>query len=52
MKRFKKRISIALTNMQIIKYTFNNVKQSENSKMFAQNLFRFAKIANLISVYN
>ena len=51
-KRFKKRISIALINMQIIKYTLDDAKQLKNSRLFAQNLFRFAKIANLTSIHN
>ena len=37
--------------MQTIKYTLNNVKQLRNSRMFAQNLFRFAKTTNSISIY-
>ena len=51
-KRFKKRISIALINMQIIKYTLENVKQLKNLRIFAQNLFRFVKTTNLISIHN
>ena len=51
-KRFKKRTSIALINMQTTKYTLDDAKQLKNSRLFAQNLFRFAKIANLISIHN
>ena len=38
--------------MQIIKYTLNDVKQFKNSIMFTQNLFRFVKVANLISTHD
>ena len=51
-KRFKKRISITLINMQTIKYTLENVKQLKNLKIFAQNLFRFVKTTNLISIHS
>ena len=51
-KRFKKRISIALINMQTIKYTLDDARQLKNSRLFAQNLFRFAKVANLTSIHN
>ena len=43
-KRFKKQISITLTNMQIMKYTLKNVKQFNNFKIFVQNLFRYKVI--------
>lgn len=51
-KRFKRQISIVLINMQTTKYTLKNVKLFKNFKMFAQNLFRFVKIANLIFIHN
>ena len=50
-KRFKKRISMTLINMQITKFFFENALH-KNSKMFAQDFFRYAKAANLTSVYN
>ena len=51
-RRFKKRTSVALTIMQIIKYTMKNAKQHKNSRMFAQNFFRAVKAANLILTHN
>ena len=51
-RRFKKRTSVTLTIMQIIKYTMKNAKQHKNSRMFAQNLFRAVKAVNLISTHN
>ena len=38
--------------MQTTKYTLENVRQQKDFKMFAQNLFRYAKAANLTSVHN
>ena len=51
-RRFKKRTSVALTIMQIIKYTMKNAKQHKDSRMFAQNLFWAVKAANFISTHN
>ena len=51
-RRFKKRTSIVLTSMQTIKYIMKNVKQQKDSRLFAQNLFRAVKAANLISTHN
>ena len=51
-KRFKERIFVALINMQITKYILDDVKQLKNSRMFAQDLFRFVKTTNLISIHN
>ena len=50
-KRFKKRTSMTLINMQITKFFFENALH-KNSKMFAQDFFRYAKAANLTSVHN
>ena len=51
-RRFKKRTSVALTIMQIIKYTMKNAKQHKDSRMFAQNFFRAVKAANFTSTHN
>ena len=51
-RRFKKRTSIVLISMQTIKYTMKNARLHKNLKIFAQNLFRSVKIANLISTHN
>ena len=51
-KRFKEQTSVALISMQITKYTLDDAKQLKDSKMFAQNLFKFAKAANLTSIHN
>ena len=51
-RRFKKRTSIVLISMQIIKYIMKNVKQQKDSRLFAQNFFRVVKAINFISIHN
>ena len=51
-KRFKKRISAILNFIQFTKYTLQDARMQKNFRIFAQNLFKHVKIANLISVYN
>ena len=51
-RRFKERTSVALINMQTIKYIMKNARLHKNSRIFAQNLFRSVKTANLISTHN
>jgi hypothetical protein len=50
--RFKKRISIALSTLQINRYTSIDAKAEKDSRIFAQNIFRFVKVANMNSIYN
>ena len=51
-KRFKKRVFAALNYLQFIKYTLQNVRLRKDSRIFAQNLFKHAKVVNLTFVYN
>ena len=51
-KRFKERVSAALNYLQSIKYTFENARKHKDFRVFAQNLFKHVKIADLNSVYN
>ena len=50
--RFKKRTSIALSRLQRERYTMTNIKQQKNSRLFTQNIFRYAKTAKMSSTYN
>ena len=51
-KRFKKRTSAALINVQSIKYTLNDAREQRNFKIFAQNFFRQTKAAEITFIYN
>ena len=51
-KRFKKRASAALNYLQFIKYTLQDVRLRKDSRVFAQNLFKHAKVVSLTFVYN
>ena len=51
-KRFKKRTSAALANIQFFRYTMKNARKHKNSKVFAQELFRHAKAVNMMSIHN
>ena len=51
-KRFKERVSAALNYLQSIKYIFEDARRQKNSRIFVQDLFRHAKTADFISVYN
>ena len=51
-KRFKERASAALNYLQFIKYTLQNARLRKDSRVFAQDLFRHAKIVSLTFVYN
>ena len=51
-KRFKKRTSAALLNVQSIKYIFNDVCDQKDSRVFAQNFFRHVKAAKITSTYS
>ena len=51
-KRFKERASMTLNYLQFIKYTLFDARKHKNSRIYAQNLFRYVKTADLITVYN
>ena len=51
-KRFKKRPSTALNYLQFAKHILQNVRSRKNSRIFAQNLFKYVKIANFTSISN
>ena len=51
-KRFKKRISTALINMQSIKYILNDAREQKNSRILAQNVFRYVKTVDMMLIYN
>ena len=51
-KSFKKRATQTLQNLQKKRYIMSDVKQQRNSRMYAQNIFRHVKIAELESVFN
>ena len=49
---FKKRISIAVTKFQNIRYSLTNVKAEKNFRAIAQNIFRYVKTVHLNLVQN
>ena len=51
-KRFKKKTFSALINLYFTKYIMKNARKQKNFKVFAQNIFRHVKAANMISIYN
>ena len=51
-KRFKEKTFTALINIHFTKYILDDVRNQKNSKVFAQNIFRHVKIANMTSTYN
>ena len=51
-KSFKKRAIQTLQNLQKKRYIMSNVKQQRNFRMYAQNIFRHIKIAELEFVFN
>ena len=50
--RFKKRTFAALSRLQRERYIMTNVRQQKNSRLFAQNIFRYAKATEMCSTYN
>ena len=51
-KKFKKRTSAALINVQSIKYTLNDAFEQKDFRVFAQDFFRHAKVAGITFIYN
>jgi len=51
-KRFKERAPSALRNIQENKYTMADAYKGKSPRVFAQELFRHAKAAEMTSVYN
>ena len=51
-KRFKQRISVALISIQSSRYTMNDARKQVDSRIFAQDLFRHAKIVDFTSIHN
>ena len=51
-KRFKEKTLTALINIHFTKYILDDARKQKNSKVFAQNIFRHVKIANMTSTYN
>ena len=51
-KRFKKRTSVALINIQFFRYIMKDARKHKNSWVFAQKLFRHVKTANMMSMHN
>jgi hypothetical protein len=50
--RFKERTLATLVTLQSSRYTLTNARAEKNSRIFAQNIFRSAKAANMNSVHN
>ena len=51
-QRFKERTLVALSRLQRERYTISNARQQKNPRLFAQNIFRYAKIAKMNFIYN
>ena len=51
-KRFKKRISIALKKLQIEIYIYVNVRCNRKSRFYMQNIFRHVKTTNFLSIFH
>jgi hypothetical protein len=50
--RFKKRIFLTLSALQNSKYDLVEARFEKNSRLFAQQIFRFAKAVNMNSIHN
>ena len=51
-RRFKKRDSQTLKNLQIEKYIMQNVRNDKTSKTYVQNIMRHSRIVEFNSIYN
>lgn len=51
-ERFKERTPAALSAIQNAKYTLEDARRNKDPRTFAQDIFRHAKAANLVSVHN
>ena len=51
-KRFKKRVVIALKNLQNERYIFVDVRNDRTSRVYVQNVFRHIKVANYFFTYH
>ncbi|CAA9220090.1 MAG: hypothetical protein AVDCRST_MAG95-496 [uncultured Adhaeribacter sp.] len=51
-KRFKKRISVALHKLQSERYTMKDARDHKSPRAFAQKQFRLAKAAEITSIFN
>ena len=50
--RFKKRFVFVLNRMHQFRYTFVDVKKRKNFRVYAQNIFRYAKIVKMNFIFN
>jgi hypothetical protein len=50
--RFKERTSLALSALQNSKYDLPEARSGKDPRLFAQQIFRSAKAANMNSVHN
>jgi hypothetical protein len=50
--RFKQRTSIALITLQQSRYFMTDARSDKNSRLYAQDIFRSIKVANMNSIHN
>ena len=51
-RRFKERTPLALQHLQTERYTMTDARTGKNPRVYAQEIFRHAKAAEMSSVYN